>query len=131
MYSIIFCPSLCTSSQVPSTPPASSPFHRVLVLANVLRKVFFERLASLCSEEAPQGRDRTVLQFTVSCEVLASCALWFLAAPPSFPALSSEERKTTVLFGSKLLKVSGCWQSCAIVKQRSWCVRIKGNLVVA
>ena len=49
-----------------------------------------------------------MLQSTVSCEVLASCTLWFLAAPPTFPALSSEERKTTVLFGSKLLRVSGC-----------------------
>lgn len=89
-------------------PPASSPFHRVLVLANSLRKVFFKRLACWCNEGADKKDDGRGLQSTVSCEVLASCTLWFLAAPPTFPALSSEERKTIVLFGSKLLKVSGC-----------------------
>lgn len=78
----------------------------MLVLAGALRKVFFERLAFWCTEQSDKKDDRRVLQSTVSCEVLASCALWFLAAPPTFPALSSEERKTLVLFGSKFLKVS-------------------------
>ena len=86
-------------------PPAASPFHRVLVLAGALRKVFFERLASWCSDRADKKDDERGLRSTVSCEILASCALWFLAAPPTFPALSSEERKTLVLFGSTFLKV--------------------------
>lgn len=78
----------------------------MLVLVNALRKVFFERLSYGCSEGADKDGTRAVLQSTVSCEVLASCTLWFLAAPPTFPALSSEERKAIVLYGSKLLKVT-------------------------
>lgn len=77
----------------------------MLVLANALRKVFFERLSHGCCEGAEKDSNKAVFQATVSCEVLASCALWFLAAPPTFPALSSEERKAIVLYGNKLLKV--------------------------
>ena len=53
--------------------------------------------------------------------VLVGVAMWLFSAPPSFPALSTEEKRTAMTFGLKLLKVSFMSAVPATVKM---CVQV-------